>query len=225
VARKKYSELKLIANFVKVSPGYLEATPELKPSTGVYSANTDITVTAVTGPKGSFFVTRKTDYRNAAPVLYTLKLPTSMGEIPIPRFGGALKMPGRDTRIHVTDYPVGEDVLVYCTAEIFTWQKYSNRTVLVLYGGIGEMHELSIKRSSTLSKAASEDVLTEEDGQLVYAQWQPNNMKEQWIQVGSLYIELKSRSSSRSYHASRLTLQPATPPTTAGSSTCLATPR
>ncbi|KAK4042488.1 hypothetical protein C8A01DRAFT_44500 [Parachaetomium inaequale] len=205
ITREKYAELKLQANFFKVSPGYLEATPELKPTTGVYSSNKDITVTAVVGPKGSFFVTRKTTYRETNPISYTLTLSTSKGQMTIPHLGGTLTMPGRDTRIHVTDYPVGDMTLVYCTAEIFTWQKYEGKTILVLYGGIGETHELLIKRSPLgLFTATSPNVKTKQDGQYLYAQLTITDEKRQWIRAGNLYIYLESRQSAYSYWVTEL---------------------
>ena len=42
---------------------------------------------------------------------------------------------GRDSRIHVTDYPIGEYSLLHFTAEVFTWQSYEDRTVAVVYVG------------------------------------------------------------------------------------------
>ncbi|KAK3310903.1 glycoside hydrolase family 35 protein [Chaetomium strumarium] len=201
LTREKYSELKLQANFFKVSPGYLEASPALKPSTGVYSPNRDITVTAVLGPKGSFFVTRKTAFREAKPVNYTLTLPTSKGKVTIPHLGGALTMSGRDTKIHVTDYPVGDTSLVYCTAEIFTWQKYETKTALVVYGGMGETHELLIKRdSNSMASAAktSADVKTGQDGPYLYVQWQTTGDR-QFVVLGDLFIYLLDRNSAYNY--------------------------
>jgi hypothetical protein len=174
-----------------VSPGYLEATPELKPTAGVYSSNQDITVTAVVGPKGSFFVTRKTAYRDAQPVSYTLTLPTSKGQLTIPALGGSLTMPGRDTRIHVTDYPIGDLTLVYCTAEIFTWQKYEDKTVVVLYGVAGETHELLLKRGPLeMFSVTSPGVKTKVDGQYLYAQWSSMDIEMQFIRAGNVYIYL-----------------------------------
>ncbi|KAK4236777.1 glycoside hydrolase [Achaetomium macrosporum] len=201
VTREKYSELKLQANFFKVSPGYLEASPELKPSTGVYSPNKDITVTAVLGPKGSFYVTRKNAFREANPVSYTLTLPTSRGKLTIPHLSGTLTMPGRDTKIHVIDYPVGDISLVYCTAEIFSWQKYESKTVLVVYGGMGEVHELLIKRdtvSMTSAGKASADVKTELDGPYLYAQWETTGDR-QFVVLGDLFIYLLDRNSAYNY--------------------------
>ena len=61
----------------------------------------------------------------------------------IPRLSNSLTLNGRDSKIHVTDYDVADTVLLYCTAEIFTWKKYTHKTVLVLYGGLNETHELA----------------------------------------------------------------------------------
>ncbi|AEO65317.1 glycoside hydrolase family 35 protein [Thermothielavioides terrestris NRRL 8126] len=205
LTREKYSEIKLQANFFKVSPGYLVATPDLKPTTGVYSpGHEDITVTAVVGPQGSFYVARKTAYRDASPVNFTLRLPTaSKGAVTIPHLGGALTMPGRDSRIYVTDYPVGAMTLVYCTAEIFTWQKFDNgQTVAVLYGGVvGETHELLLQRGGADLQATvtrSPEVRTSLEGQFVYAQWTTTGDR-QFVRVGNTYIYLVDRNAAYNY--------------------------
>ncbi|KAK3298537.1 glycoside hydrolase family 35 protein [Chaetomium fimeti] len=200
IAREKYSELKLQAQFFKVSPGYLEATPDLKPTPGFYSPNQEITVTAVVGPEGSFYVTRKTAYKDPGPVSYTLKLPTSKGVITIPHLGGTLTMPGRDTRIHVTDYPVGDTTLVYCTGEVFTWQEYEGQTILVVYGGMGETHELLMKRTALgMFTKTSPGVKTKQDGQHLYAQWKTTEDEEQFIRAGNLYIYLIAREAAYNF--------------------------
>ncbi|KAL2126382.1 hypothetical protein VTI74DRAFT_1017 [Chaetomium olivicolor] len=195
--REKYAELKLQANFLKVSPGYLTATPELKPTMGFYSPNQDITVTAMVGPDGGFYVTRKTAFRDRNPVSYTLTLPTSKGTLPIPKLGGTLTMPGRDTRIHVTDYPLGSQTLVYCTAEIFTWKKFDAKTVVFVYGGLDETHELLLKRNpvTVLATKTSSGVKTETDGVYLYAQWKTTTDR-QMIRAGGLTIYMIDRAAA-----------------------------
>lgn len=174
-----------------MSPGYLLATPELKPTTGVYSPSQDITVTAVAGPKGSFYVTRKTAYRDAGIVNYTLTLPTSRGRLTIPHLGGTLTMPGRDSRIHVTDYPIGPMKLIYSTAEVFTWQKFEDgQTVVVLYGAIDETHELLLlcdAAAALLPIVSSGAVKSALDGSYLYAQWKTTGTR-QWIGVGNTWF-------------------------------------
>lgn len=161
----------------------------------LYSPSAEITVTGVVGPEGSFYVTRKTAFRDRNPVPYTLKLPTSKGLITVPHLGGTLTMPGRDTRIHVTDYPIGDTLFVYCTAEIFTWQQYEDKTIAVVYAGTDETHELLIKRNSVFEKT-SPDVKTKRDGMYMYAQW-TTTATQQTIQVGDdLYIYLIGKSTA-----------------------------
>lgn len=157
-----------------------------------------MTLTPVLGPKGSFFVTRKTAYRDAAAIQYTLNLPTSRGTLAIPKLGGSLTMPGRDTRIHVTDYPLGDSLLVYCTAEIFTWQKYADRTVVVVYGAANETHELLLKRGAKgpANITTSADVKTKTEGDALYAQWKVDAIQgDQFILAGDVHIILVCKSS------------------------------
>jgi hypothetical protein len=145
----------------------------------------------------------------------------------IPHLGGTLTMPGRDTRIHVTDYPIGDMTLVYCTAEIFTWQKYEGRTILVLYGGIGETHELLLKRSPLgLFTATSPDVKTKLDGQHLYAQVTITGEKLQWIRAGNLYIYIEGKFGILQTVSCSgvLTLQTANPLIRTGSPSSPATP-
>lgn len=56
--------------------------------------------------------------------------------------GGSLTLSGRDLEWHVTDYSVGNATLLYSTAEIFTWKQFTDKAVVVVYGGPGELHEL-----------------------------------------------------------------------------------
>jgi hypothetical protein len=58
--------------------------------------------------------------------------------------GTSLTLNGRDSKTHVSDYDIGGATLVYSTAEVYTWHKYDDKTVLVVYGGPGETHELAI---------------------------------------------------------------------------------
>lgn len=117
-------------------------------TTGIYTDTDAITVTPLFGNKTNFYVTRQTKYNSLASTLYKLKLQTSAGNITIPQLGGLLSINGRDSKIHVTDYDVGGFNLLYSTAEIFTWAKYGQRTVLVVYGGPDEQHELAVSRTS-----------------------------------------------------------------------------
>lgn len=188
VDREKYSELKLEANFLKVSPGYLVASAATSASTGVYNTNADIVTTPVLGSNGSFFVVRHSDYSSEDSTNYTLSLPTSAGNISIPQLGGSLTLNGRDSKVHVTDYPVGDSALLYSTAEIFTWQKFDNKTVLVVYGGPNELHELAVVGATTGSLIEGDDVtIQQSNSSSVIIQWETSTDRR-IVQVGDLHI-------------------------------------
>lgn len=187
VDREKYSELKLQANFLKVSPGYLIASAANSSSTGTYNTNSDIVTTPVIGPNGSFFVVRHSDYTSDDSSNYTLTLPTSQGTISIPQLGGSLSLNGRDSKVHVTDYPVGDSTLLYSTAEIFTWQAYDGKTVLVVYGGPNELHELAVLGVSNKTSVLGDGVTIQQTNSSVVAQWQTST-ERRIVQVGDLDI-------------------------------------
>lgn len=152
VTREKYSELKLLGNFAKVSPSYLVATPG-NLSTSDYTNTADIAVTPLKGQdSASFFIARHSDYSSQESTSYKLKVPTSAGDVTVPQLGGSLSLHGRDSKIHVVDYDVAGTNIVYSTAEVFTWKKFGDKKVLVLYGGPNEHHELAVSTTSKVSK-------------------------------------------------------------------------
>lgn len=123
MTREKYSEVKLQANFLMVSPAYLAATPGIA-SNGSYVDTPAIEVTALIGNVTKFFVVRHAAYNSLASTSYRLTLPTSNGNITIPQlnnFSTSLTLNGRDSKISVTDYDLGGINLIYSSAEIFTW--------------------------------------------------------------------------------------------------------
>ncbi|KAI1476633.1 glycoside hydrolase family 35 protein [Daldinia eschscholtzii] len=146
LTREKYSELKLQGHFLQASPSYLTATPEEK-SLAVYVNTSELTLTRLRGPSTNYYIVRQADYASRRSVQYTLEMETSLGNITIPQLGGALSLHGRDSKIMVSDYPVGAFNLIYSSAEIFGWRRYKSRTVLLLYGDISETHEFAIPRS------------------------------------------------------------------------------
>ncbi|KAF2723861.1 glycoside hydrolase family 35 protein [Polychaeton citri CBS 116435] len=152
VSRQKYSEAKLIANFLQASPAYLSAVPQSNANAnGSYTDNSAIAVTALLGSESdtNFYVVRHASYNSRDDTNYRMTLPTSKGGLTIPQLGGQLTLHGRDSKFTVTDYDVGGVNLLYSTAEIFTWKKYGNKKVLVVYGGPDELHELAISNGGS----------------------------------------------------------------------------
>jgi hypothetical protein len=212
VAREKYSELKLEAQFLRVSPGYLTATPGLTGTIWVYANNAAVTVTSNIGNNGSFFVVRHTDYQKTSYDGYKLSLPTSQGTIKIPQLGGDLNLTRRDTKIHVTDYPLGNvAMLLYSTPEIFTWQTFENRTVLVVYSGPSELHEIAVKNSSLDWTTDGTGIKMQRINGNIVGQWQTST-ERRIIKIGSLQIYVLDRNSAYNYWVPDLTVSGSSSP-------------
>ncbi|PQE22525.1 Glycoside hydrolase family 35 protein [Rutstroemia sp. NJR-2017a BVV2] len=147
VNREKYSELKLEAQFLKVSPAYLL---------------------------------------------------TSVGTLTIPQLNGSLTLSGRDSKWHVTDYDLGGTTLLYSTAEIFTWKKFNNQTVLVVYGGPGELHELAVISTSSATTLEGSGVTTKSTNGSTILNWQTSTTRRV-VKVGSLLVYILDRNSAYNY--------------------------
>lgn len=198
VTREKYSELKLLGNFAKVSPSYLVANPR-NATTSTYTDTADLTVTPLLGSNStasSFFVVRHTDYSTQSSVDYKLKVPTSAGTLTIPQLGGSLTLNGRDSKIHVVDYDLAGTNILYSTAEVFTWKKSSDGKVLVLYGGPGEHHEFAVsgKGPATVAEGSSSGVSSKQMGKAVVVGWDVSSTRR-IVKVGDLKILLIGKSS------------------------------
>ncbi|KAH8666832.1 beta-galactosidase [Xylariales sp. PMI_506] len=180
ITREKYSEAKLEANFLAASPAYLTAVPGA-PSTTLYTDSTALYVTPLLSNKTQFFVVRA-------------------GELTIPQLSGSLSLNGRDSKIHVTDYDLGGVNLLYSTAEIFTWQKYSTRTVLVVYGGPGEQHELAVVLDSSAAPqvTAPDTITVNTTDSNVILNWETSS-EDRWVEIGDLVIYILDRNSAYNF--------------------------
>ncbi|KAF2429679.1 glycoside hydrolase family 35 protein [Tothia fuscella] len=85
-------------------------------------------------------VIRHADFTSTASTNYRLNVFCSLGNVSIPQLAGQLSLNGRDSKIHVTDYNVGPDIVLrYLTAELFTWAvDKAGQKNLILYGGADE---------------------------------------------------------------------------------------
>ncbi|KAJ6787324.1 hypothetical protein PWT90_09298 [Aphanocladium album] len=198
IDREKYSEMKLEAQFMRVSPSYLETTPgDL--TTALYSDNNNIAITPLLSKKtGNYFVVRHADYASHDTTTYTVMLPTSQGTLSIPQTGGKLTLSGRDSKFHVTDYPVGDHTLLYSTAEIMTWQKFDNQTLVILYGGPGELHEFAVKDAIGVDSSNGSKMTYKQRNSSVIVQFEPTP-ERQVIRFGDLTIFMLDRNSAYNY--------------------------
>jgi hypothetical protein len=173
--REKYSEAKLQANFFRVSPAYLTSTPQY--GSTQYVDNKDITVTRLATDDNStatnFFIVRHYDYASYNSTGYRLSIDTSAGHLRIPQLlNSSLTLNGRDSKVHVSDYDVGGNNLIYSSAEIFTWTESAQGIILVLYGGEGETHEFALSREiGEPTHIEGDGVVTRMLGSTLVAQW------------------------------------------------------
>lgn len=131
---------------------------------------------------------------------YTLKLPTSLGALSIPQLGGSLTLNGRDSKIHVTGYVVGNYTIQYSTAEVFTWHADAQKTVMVVYGGPGEQHEMSIAgmRPTSFLEGLPDLVAANRGGDTIL-NWKTSSTRH-IVQVDqNFYIHLIDRNSAYNY--------------------------
>jgi hypothetical protein len=198
VHREKYSEAKLIAHFVHASPALASAVPGYN-TTDVYTDNEAITVTPLFGEKTSFYVARQTRYNSLASTSYKLTVSTSQGNVTVPQLGGQLTINGRDSKIHVADFDVSGFNVLYSTAEIFTWKKYGKRTVLVVYGGANEEHELAVSETSGATAVEGSGVKFSNRKGTTILHWETSS-KRRVVRIGSdLYIVILDRNSAYNY--------------------------
>lgn len=182
--------MKLQAQFLKVSAAYLTATPHLADNE-TYTNDTALTVTALTDKSSStkFLVLRPSAYESFDTRRYKLQVSTTAGSVTIPQLGGALTLYGHDSKIHVIDYDVGGTNLLYSSAEIFTWKRFANFTVLILYGGPNELHEFAIASTERVSVVEGAPGAHRQHNGITVFQWTTSNTKTV-LKLGTLYIYL-----------------------------------
>ncbi|KAI9722192.1 MAG: hypothetical protein M1828_004875 [Chrysothrix sp. TS-e1954] len=200
VTREKYSDSKCDANFLAVSPAYLTATPENNThANGSYTSSEALAITRVAGNVTSFFVVRHAAYNTFNTTQYKLMIPTSKGVLQIPQLQGQLTLTGRDSKIHVSDYNVGEYNLLYSTAEIFTWKATSARTVLLVYGGTNETHELALQHAPAASLTEGSGVQISNINGSTILNWQTSPTRRV-VKVGNdLFVYILDRYSAYDY--------------------------
>ncbi|KAJ5903857.1 hypothetical protein N7504_006240 [Penicillium tannophilum] len=199
--REKFSEEKLEANFLKVSPAYLTATPGIGVN-GSYGAPVSIAVTPLlgNGTHTNFYVVRHADFSSTDNTQYTINLPTSIGNVTIPQLGGSLTLYGRDSKFHVTDYDLGGISLIYSSAEILTWARGAGSTrVLILYGGAGERHEFALARhlgNPTVTEGSG--ITIKQKGSTSVIQWEVKPDRR-IVRIGDLEVYLLWRNDAYNY--------------------------
>ncbi|KAI5294881.1 hypothetical protein KEM52_002957 [Ascosphaera acerosa] len=200
LTRAKYSELKLLGNFMKVTPSYLDSTPS-KLSTSI--ANTDaIAVTPLVSRSSDtrLWVVRHSSAPSTSKTDYKLTLSTSQGDITVPASGGTLSLFGRDSKIAVTDYAIGDTNLLYSTSDILTWKAHDGSKVVVLYAETGEHNEVAVAFTGSTPGVSTDgsSVKTKTLGKKVVVAWDAASSR-QVAKVGDLTLLLLDRQSAYDY--------------------------
>lgn len=146
----------------------------------------------------NFYIVRHADYQKTTPTSYKFTLKTSEGNIQVPQLGGSLSLTGRDSKWHVADYDLGGIKLLYSTAEIFTWKEFGAKTVLVLYGGVSELHEIAIKTTSAAKIVEGKAVTTKSEKGTTILNWEVSSTRRV-VQVGNLFVYLLDRNTAYNY--------------------------
>jgi hypothetical protein len=181
------------------SPSYLTSSVG-NGTTGTYTDSAALFTTPLfgNGSATNFYVVRHADFQEQTPVTYTLNLNTSQGAVSIPQLGGSLTLSGRDSKWHVTDYDLGGTTLLYSTAEIFTWKKFEKSTVVVVYGGPGELHELSVIASSPADVVEGTGMTTKHTGTTTTINWKTDSTRRV-VKIGDLLVYVLDRNTAYNY--------------------------
>ena len=183
VSRAKYSEAKLLANFLQASPAYLTATPGNRTSSGFVNGD-QLAVTPLFGNVTNFYIVRHANYSSLASTKYRITLSTIQGSFSVPQLSSNLTLNGRDSKIHVSDYELGGSIdILYCTADIFTWKKYESLTILILYSGLNEMNEIAFTGASDYITLDGSGIQSETKNGSLILNW-ATTVEQKVVQVG-----------------------------------------
>ncbi|KAJ5975564.1 hypothetical protein N7481_009271 [Penicillium waksmanii] len=133
ISREKYSEQKLEANFLKVSPAYLTAALGLGIN-GSYGAPASIAVTPLYGndTQTNFYLVRHANFSSTSNTEYTLHLPTRIENISIPQLGGELHVFALSRHLGNTTVVEGSDVILTPKGQawVIQWQVKRERRIV-----------------------------------------------------------------------------------------------
>ncbi|KAF2016952.1 glycoside hydrolase family 35 protein [Aaosphaeria arxii CBS 175.79] len=141
----KYHETKNLALFTRVAED-LTVTDRVSNSTS-YTTNSAVIASELRNPNtnGAFYVTIHSYSPSATKESFKLNVRTSIGNLTIPQHGGSIVLNGHQSKIIVTDFKIGKNILTYSTAEVLTYAIVDGTPVVVLWAGEGESAEFHIK--------------------------------------------------------------------------------
>ncbi|KAJ5832920.1 beta-galactosidase B [Penicillium riverlandense] len=147
--RDSFFELKNLALFTRVAYD-LRKTDRIASGTN-YTTNPLILATELRNPDNGagFYVVRHNDSTSSTPVTFKIQLDTSVGRVTVPAHESEMTLSGHIAKILVTDLSIGEESIIYSTAEVLTYAVIEGETTLVLWTPAGEGGEAYITGAST----------------------------------------------------------------------------
>jgi hypothetical protein len=168
----KFYETKNLAMFTRVAED-LTVTERLGNST-LYTTNSAIMASELRNPdtKAAFYVTIHSYSPSSTRESFNLHVSTSIGNLTIPQRGGSIVLNGHQSKILVTDFVIGKNILTYSTAEVLTYALIDGAPVVVLWTGTGESVEFHIKAArhgSVVNNGGSSNATLFNDGHGIVA--------------------------------------------------------
>ncbi|KAF2470813.1 uncharacterized protein BDR25DRAFT_261998 [Lindgomyces ingoldianus] len=162
----KFYETKNLAMFTRVAKDLTE-TIRLGNSTS-YTNNVAVMASELRNPTTSsaFYVTIHSYSPSSTRESFKLYVSTSIGNLTIPQRGGSIVLNGHQSKILVTDFALGRQILTYSTAEVLTYVIVDGQPIVVLWAGNGEsveFHAKGAKRGSVVTKTNSNATFYQDD--------------------------------------------------------------
>jgi hypothetical protein len=161
VLTDKYQETKIFAQLLRVARDLTKV--DLIGNGTQYSSNPAIYTSELRNPdtNGAFYVTIHTSSPSTDLTPFQLYVSTSLGNLTIPQQATNLVLNGRESKIIVTDFGVGNEKLIYSTAEVFTVSTQDSLPLVILWLPAGESGEFlltGVKSSSILKSDGCSNV-------------------------------------------------------------------
>ncbi|EUC30556.1 glycoside hydrolase family 35 protein [Bipolaris zeicola 26-R-13] len=145
--RPKFSQYKLLALFTRVSKGLHNTFMEANGTANAVSSPAIWTWQLKNRESDArFYLAENNNTRTRDVTGFSMTVKTSEGDVTIP----SMQLAGRQSRWVVTDYAVGDETLLYSSAEIASYGLF-DRPVLVFYTRQGQVGEFAFKSRGNLT--------------------------------------------------------------------------
>lgn len=145
--RTKYSQYKLLSLFTRVSKGLQNTVMESNGSGNAVSTTGVFTwVLKSKDTNGRFYLAEQNNTGSRTTVDFSITVNTSAGQVTIP----SLELAGKQARWVVTDYAIGNETLVYSSAQVLTYGSF-DQPVVVFYMNEGQTGEFAFQSKKDIT--------------------------------------------------------------------------